>query len=422
MRPGPNQHRSADRFALAVVTMMVLHATIASAHGVAPQTLSVSPSPWADGGLVVPTTFGLLVTADRCTWQWVCTTHLGLAEKEIPTWFVAPTGTLFASAFSGLVLSRDHGCTFSRQPFFDSTGVSQVISSNGTIWAVSGKFGATNGLARSSDDGATFTWTPARATETFFNAVKAAPSRPERLYLSSWYFDPPSARLWVSDDGAATFTTNDLASLGALGAVFTVHAVDSQNPDVLYVSFLDTSKTPQRSVVQRSSDRGQTFSVVLEGDGAVSSIVQGNGGWFIALGDHLLSSNDGLAFTELPSPTQRACVSQVGGQTLVCGRPPLDPFSVGTLEGREVVPLLNWSSISGPVRCADGTPAAAACSTSWPVEKAELGLAADHEATCSAPEPPPKPGCCQSSVGEMSLVCLLFFRRRQRRVESVRHR
>ncbi len=403
--------------------LAVLQASLASAHGVAPQTLSVSSSPWADGGLVVPTTFGLLVTADRCTWQWVCTGHLGLAEKEIPTWHVAPSGTVYAAAFSGLVVSRDRGCTFTRQPFFDATGVSQVVSANGIVWAVSGKFGATNGLARSTDDGRTFTWTTARATEAFFNAVKLAPSRPERLYLSSWYFEPPSARLWVSDDGAASFTTIDLGSLGAAGAVFTVHAVDSQNPDVLYVSFLDTSKTPQRSVLHRSGDRGRTFSVVLEGDGAVSSLVQGDSGWWVALGDHLFSSSDGLAFTELPSPTQRACVSQVGGQTLVCGRPPLDAFSVGTLTGREVVPLLNWSALSGPIRCEEGSPAVTACSTSWPVEKAELGLAADHEATCSAsPTPGPKPGCCQSSVGESSLVCLLFFRRRRRRVESARHR
>ncbi len=35
------------------------------------------------------------------------------------------------------MVSRDRGCTFTRQPFFDATGVSQVVSANGIVWAVS---------------------------------------------------------------------------------------------------------------------------------------------------------------------------------------------------------------------------------------------------------------------------------------------
>lgn len=419
-RCGPRFSSSRSRhLALALVFL----AGTSLAHGVSPQATGVGANPWADGGLTVATTFGLLVTDDRCTWQWVCTQHLGLNEREVPSWHVSSSGVVFAGALSGLVVSRDRGCSFTRQPFFDETGVSQLVSANGAIWAVTGKYGVTNGLARSSDDGATFSWTAARAAESFFTAVRVAPSRPARIYLSSWYFEPPSARLWVSDDGAASFTTIDVSALGAAGSVFTVQAVDAQNPDLVYASLLDTATTPQHARVVRSLDAGRTFTTVFEGDGPVSSMVQAGGQWFLAVGDQLASSDDGVSFSVRASPTQRACVARVGEETLVCGRPPLDPFVVARVASPTPSPLLEWAAISGPVHCDPSSPAATACATTWPVEEAELGLEPNHEATCSAqPAPGPKPGCCQSSVGELSLVCLLFFRRPRRRVESAARR
>lgn len=390
---------------------------VALAHGTPPQTLGISQSPWSPNGLVASSTFGLLVTADRCTWQWVCADHLGLADREQPSWFTTPSGAIVATAFSGLYLSRDRGCSFTKAPFFSTTGAADVVTSDGSWWITTARFGVTNGLARSSDDGATFEWTSLRSDQAFFNAVKVAPSRPQRLYVSSWYFDPRLLRLSVSDDRGQTFTAADLPTATAPGNVFTVHAVDATNPDLVFASIVDDSNTPERTSLLRSADAGRTFVVVLQADGRVNGMRQVNGAWWVAVGDRVFSSTDGSSFTALDSPKQRACVGGAGDETLVCGRLVADQFVVGSLTG---APVLTWNQLTGPIECPAESPAAKACSITWPVERAELGLATDHVATCDAMKPTPvaRGGGCQSTLASWWLASVVFFLRRSRRVES----
>ncbi|MBM4782894.1 MAG: hypothetical protein GQE15_34890 [Archangiaceae bacterium] len=390
---------------------------VALAHGTPPQTLGVSQSPWSSNGLVAPTTFGLLVTADRCTWQWVCSDHLGLADREQPSWFTTPGGAVIATAFSGLYLSRDRGCSFTKVPFFSATGAADFVVSDGSWWITTAKFGVTNGLARSTDDGSTFEWTSLKADQTFFNAVRVAPSRPQRLYVSSWYFEPRLLRLSVSDDRGQTLSAIDLPTTVAVGNVFTVHAVDASNADLVFASIVDDTSMPERTSLLRSSDAGRTFSVVLQADGRVNGMRQVNGVWWVAVGDRVFSSTDGSSFTALDSPKQRACVGGAGDETLVCGRLVADQFVIGSLSG---APILTWNQLTGPIECPAESPAAKACSITWPVERAELGLATDHVATCDGMKPTPvaRGGGCQTTLTPLWFVSVVFFLRRSRRVES----
>lgn len=390
---------------------------VALAHGTPPQTLAVSQSPWSPNGLVAPSTFGLLVTADRCTWQWVCTDHLGLGDREQPSWFTTPSGAIVATAFSGLYLSRDRGCSFTKAPFFSTSGAADVVVNEASWWITTAKFGVTNGLARSNDDGASFEWTALRADQAFFNAVRVAPSRPERLYVSSWYFEPRLLRLSVSDDRGQTFSAFDLPSTLAGGNVFTVHAVDAANADLVFASIVDDSTTPERTSLLRSTDAGRTFTVVLQSDGRVNGMRQVDGAWWVAVGDRVYSSSDGLAFSLLDAPKQRACVGGAGAETLVCGRLLVDEFVLASLSG---APLLTWSQLSGPITCPADSPAARACSVTWPVERAELGLPTDHVATCDGMKPPPvaRGGGCQTTLSLWWLGSVVFFLKRSRRVES----
>lgn len=405
---------------------LCLLASLASAHGLAPQTLGVAQSPFHDGGLVAPTTFGLLLTSDRCTWRWVCTDHVGLGDREQPAWFVTPSGTIAAGALSGLYLSRDRGCSFARQSFFDATGAADLIVSGDTLFVTTSKYGVTNGLARSTDDGRTFEWAGLRGDRQFFNAVRVAPSRPQRVYVSAWYFDPRLVRLAVSDDRGATFTTVDLPGSLAAGTVFTVHAVDQRDPDLVFASLTDDTVTPERTSLLRSADGGRTVAVVLEAAGRVNGLFQRDGNWWVAVGDRVFSSPDGRAFTVEPSPTQRACVGEGGGETIVCGRPGgEDGFALATLGPAGTTPLLKWTQLAGPIDCPTGAPAASACAVTWPVERAELGLPADHVAACDGVGRPPEParacGCHTGQAGVLALA-VVFFLRRSGRVESARHR
>ncbi len=397
--------------------VLCLVASVAFAHGVAPQTVGVSQSPWSPNGLVAPTTFGLLVTADRCTWQWVCTDHLGIGDREQPSWVITPSGAIVAAAFSGLYVSRDRGCSFTKAPFFSSTGAADLIVDDGSWWLTTAKFGVANGLARSTDDGATFEWTSLRADQVFFNAVRAAPSRPERLYVSSWYFDPRVVRLSVSDDRGKTFSAVDLPASVARGNVFTVHAADSTNPDLVFASLIDDSMTPERTSLLRSTDAGRSFSLVLEAEGRVNGMRQVNGTWWVAVGDRVFTSIDGVAFSTLEAPKQRACVGGAGDETLVCGRMATDQFALASLSG---APILSWNQLSGPIECPADSPAARACSIAWPVELAELALPSGHVATCDGMKPTPvaRGGGCQTTLTPWWLASVVFFLRRSRRVES----
>ncbi len=407
-----------------VLLLFLLTATSASAHGLPPQSLSIAPSPWAPKGLVVSTTFGALVTDDRCTWEWICPEVLGLGPREVPTWVATASGTLYAAAFSGLFVSRDRGCSFERHPTFEGRGAFAVVEAEGSIFVTTGRFGARNGLFESNDDGRTFTGANLSSDTLFFSGVRVVG---DRRVVSAWYFEPRRLALFVSDDRGATFTEIDHTASLPGGSVFTVHAVDAVTPQLVYASIVNDAVTPEQGTLLRSVDGGRTFTPVLTGAGRVSSLVQDGTGWWVALGERVFGSANGIDFSVLDSPTQRACVARVDAQTLVCGRQPgEDGFSVANVTGA-VSPLLTWDRISGPRTCPSGSSTATTCAVSWPVERAELGLAVDHVATCGgevpAPiAPPPTRGCHGAPGGATVVLALLFFRVRRGRVESANRR
>ncbi len=401
---------------------------VASAHGVPPQSLAISPSPWSPQGLVVSTTFGALVSDDRCTWEWICPEVLGFGPREQPTWTTTRSGALFAAALSGLAVSRDRGCSFERHPDFEGRGAADVVEVGQTLFVTSARFGVRNGLWTSTDDGRTFVATSLSSETLFFSAVRVAPSAPSRVVVSGWYFEPRRLSLFVSDDGAATFTELDQTAAFSSGSVFTVHAIDATNPELVFASIVDDSVTPERTRLVKSVDGGRSFSTVLVAEGRVSSMVQDGGAFWVALGDRVFRSTNATDFEALEQPRQRACVARVGGETLVCARQSgPDAFAVARLESSGAAPLLTWDRVRGPRSCPADAPTTRACSVVWPVERAELGLSTDPVATCGAapvepaPAPTPTRGCEGAPVGAQLVSLLLFFLGRARRVES-RHR
>jgi hypothetical protein len=407
-----------------VLLLCSLTATLAAAHGLAPQSLGIAKSPWAPNGLLVSTTFGALVTDDRCTWEWICPEVLGLGAREVPTWTVTSSGTLYAAAFSGLFVSRDRGCSFERQPTFEGRGASAVVEADGTLFVTTGRFGARNGLFVSTDDGRSFASPNPSSDTLFFSGVRAVG---DRRVVSAWYFEPRRLALFLSDDRGATFTEVDHTASFPGGSVFTVHAVDAASPQLVFASIVNDSVTPEQGTLLRSLDGGRTFTAVLTGPGRVSSMAQDGSRWWVALGERVFASDNGVDFTPQDLPKQRACVARVDGQTLVCGRQPgEDGFSVANVT-QAVSPLLTWDRISGPRACPSGSPTSTTCGVSWPVERAELGLAVDHVAACGgevpAPiAPPPTRGCHGAPGGAAVVLALLFFRARRGRVESLNRR
>jgi hypothetical protein len=362
------------------------------AHGAEPQAQSVVSA--GDAGFIVGTTFGAVVTSDDGqSFRWVCEEAVGLSQNERASWFVSPAGTWFAGAFSGLYVSRDRGCSFTPHASFAATGVTAVTGQGGTVYVASGRYGVINGVWRSTDDGVTFLPTPARDAATFFSSVVLAPSRPQRLYAGAWYFEPPASKLFVSDDGAVSFTAIDLTAALPAPGPFTVLAVHPTKPDVLLAA-LSSNATPVHHWLVRSVDAGQSFEVVAElpepATGAAFSD-DGAKAWVAAGATLYESTDEGVTIAALPSPTRQACIAASAGRRWVCGAMDADGFAVASgPHAGPLTPWLTWEKIIGVADCPVNSPVRTTCEPFYPVLRAELGLPPLEPAASE----PAKPGGC----------------------------
>lgn len=394
----------------AALLAVLCTAAAAFAHGAEPQAQTIVPA--GDAGFIVGTTFGAVVTADDGqSFRWVCEEAIGLSQNERAAWLVSPAGTWFAGAFSGLYVSRDRGCSFAPHAAFTATGVSAVAGQGGAIYVASGRYGVTNGVWRSTDDGVTFSPTPAQDAATFFSSVVLAPSRPQRVYVGAWYFDPAASKLLVSDDGAASFSTVDLSGALPAAGPFTVLAVHPAKPEVLLAA-LSSNASPVRHWLVRSADAGQTFQVVQElPEPATQAAFSDDGATaWIAAGATLYESTDeGASIAALPSPTQQACVAVAPARRWVCGAMDDDGFAVASgPQPGPLTPWLTWEKIGGVADCPAGSAVRTTCDPFYPVLRAELGL---PPLEADPPTPTAPAGCGCGNAGPSGWVSLLvsFF-------------
>src|SRR5690349_9703051 len=99
-----------------VVAALVAAVVPAAAHGVPPQTNGVYFAADDPHSLYVASTFGLLVSHDDgCTFYWVCENRVGYLDPYEPHYAVAHDGTIFATSFTGLRISRDGACGWDTQ-------------------------------------------------------------------------------------------------------------------------------------------------------------------------------------------------------------------------------------------------------------------------------------------------------------------
>src|SRR5689334_2335726 len=94
--------------AAALAALAALRAPAAHANGRPPVTNGVFFRPGDNDTIFVRTTFGLLVSHDNgCSFRWTCEQNIGYGGMFDPKYAVAADGTLFATTFTGLRISRD---------------------------------------------------------------------------------------------------------------------------------------------------------------------------------------------------------------------------------------------------------------------------------------------------------------------------
>lgn len=418
--------------------------TTASANGRPPLTNGVFFKPGDTQSIYIRSTFGLLISHDDgCSFRWVCERAIGYGGEFDPKYGVATDGTIFATTFTGLKVSRDGGCTWTTAP----VGPGEIwvdaidVGPTGDVWVATAESAAPNNVYRSTDNGTTFVARGMLSPQVWWKSVKVAPSDPKIVYVAGYQVaGTPMARLYRSDDAGENWTEHPLfgeqrdpptMKFGATPIVL-VAAIDPRDPNIVLLTSLEANP-PKGDRLYRSTDGGVTFKQVLATNDKIrDTFFAADGSVYVAtLGSGAYRSTDrGAEFTPLAAPPQLGCLGQRSDGALVgCGANWEPDFKAvaRTTDGAKWQKVFRFVELAGPVQCAATTSVGQMCEPMWPSLK-ELFGATGPAAVCPAPPdgpPPKKPanggGCCDAGNSSSSpwlvvLVGLLLCYRPSRQL------
>lgn len=370
---------------------------VAAGNGRPPLTNGITFKPGDAHSVYLRTTFGLLISHDDCTFRWVCETNVGYAGKFDPKYAIAADGTIFATTYQGLRVSRDDGCSFttatSTLALDDPARIADAwvdsidLASDGAVWVTTVTTGKPNDVYRSTDNGVTFVPQGLHSTTIWWKTVRAAPSDPNRIYVTGYEVGAappgggqpvPIAHLMRSDDHGAHWSESALANVD-LGPTATLYlmAVSPTDPDVLFVRSEGAVNTAG-DALYRSTDGGATFQKVLASATTIEDllIVDANR-VLVALGPSgtFASSDGGATFAKQGAwqdaesrPPALMCLGKRGDELFGCGanwKPDYKALAHSSDGGKTWQKQLRFVEIAGPVDCPAGTAEHDTCVNDW---------------------------------------------------------
>ena len=431
---------------------LALAPAVARGNGRPPATTSVHFKPGDAQALYVGVTFGLLASPDGCRYYWICEDNIGIGGEFDPVYALTPAGTILATTFHGLRVSRDGGCSFStataQLPPSDPGNisalylVSMAVGPSGDVWVGTSETGSANHVFRSTDDAATFAARGALPATNWFTSIQVAPQDGSRVYVTGFQVSgtaadggtmPPSAHLYRSDDTGATWTELALAGVQLASSPGVIANAVGATKDVVFVTS-QGANPPSGDRLYRSTDAGVTLAEVLATTDPIRAVVVGDAQTvYVAtqLGGAFASSDGGATFHALANPPQLACLGRRGdGALFGCGAngdPDHEALARST-DAATWTRALQLQYITGPLQCPVGTAEHDICDQQlWRSLAQQLGVVA---ATCGggpdgvADAPPvdgpakKSRGCCDAgggpTAGWAALVVLIVARRRRR--------
>lgn len=436
MRASPRRRRSSPLPGGALLSLLIaaLAAAPAAANGRPPSAVSVAARP---GGrdILVATTFGVLLSKDDgCSFQWLCEQSIGYGGTFDPKYAIGADGTIYATTFEGLRVSRDGGCTFTTategKPASDPGALDGIwvdaidVAPGGDVWLATAESGRYNDVYRSRDAGRTFQPMGLHSAAIWWKSIKISRKDPARIYVTGYQIAgsapgggqmPPTAHLRRSSDGGASWTPLPLDGV-ALAATPVVHvmAIDPENPDVLYLRST-AAVPPTGDKLYRSRDGGATLTEVLSLTDPVLGVVVHGDRVLVAAGQGgAYESVGGGPFTAVAEAPRLTCVGERSdGSLLGCGNNWEPDFfaAARSADGRDWQKLVRFGEMTGPLSCPAGTVQHDTCELAmWPSLREQFG-ATGPAPTCAAPEEPPPPprssgGCCDGGAGEAGAAAL----------------
>lgn len=416
---------------------LLLLASTAYANGRAPLTNGVHFKPNDPHSMYVATTFGLLISHDDgCTMNWVCEANIGFNGAWDPKYAIASDGTIFATTYTGLRVSRDGGCSFTTATSELTPGAPNRIAGiwidaldvgpTGEVWVGTAESGQPNDVYVSGDNGVSFRAVGLSSNTAFWKSVKVAPTNLARVYVSGYELTPPTAHVFHTDNSGGKWTPSPLANVEYGSTPITlIAAVDPSNPDIVYL--ISEGAAGSGDKLYRSTDAGDTWIDVLTTAGPISgvTIVGPQTVYATALtqsGTTLVgnamyrSNNGGVSFELVPNTPQLACLGVSPSGDLIGCAANWQPDFAAVVRSQDAAATFSkvWRFVemAGPLPCTAGTPEEDTCNQAmWQNVKAQFGATGPTCGANAVPDgvqdgtmTPKSSGCCDSGGGPLGLV------------------
>lgn len=446
MRHPSIARRVTSELLVALMVLLALTALVEEAvgNGRFPSSTSITTRPGKPSEIYLGVTFGLLISQDQgASFRWLCENAVGYGGTFDPKYRVAANGTIYATNFDGLRISRDRGCSFefatmatpSNSPgaVFDKWVDAIDVAPNGDVWIGTADGGKFNDVYRSLDQAETFSPMGLSSNQVWYKSIVMGHDQ-SRLYVSGYQVTtmdpqctdpdpevcppiPPRVRLYRTDNPSAIKPTwVELSTTGipfASTPLFLFDAVHPANPQIVYGRSIGANNGGD--ILLRSEDSGETWTQVFSLPEPIRAVaIRPSGEVFIGtFSKGMYAASDGVNFAALENSPSAACLGVANdGSVLACGANWEPNFFAlaSTQTGTTWQTLLRFSQIKGPLQCPVGTVAHDTCETMlWPQIREQFGITQPPDATAPSPPPPPPTttikGCCDGAPAAAS--CLL---------------
>ena len=436
------------RASLLVAAVLAIAAAVgpAAANGRFPTSTSVTFRPGSTQDIYLGVTFGFLISHDDgASFHWLCEQNVGYEGTFDPKYRVATDGTIYATTFDGLRVSRDGGCSFETAtagaPANDPGNIAGVwldaidVGPDGAVWVGTTEAGRPNEVYRSTDGARTFRPLGLMSTVTWWKSLAVAPSRATRAYVTGYQVTQtapdggvisPTVHLLRTDDAGTGWVPLPITDfVVGTSPLVLVEEVAPDDPDLVFVRSV-RAVAPQGDKLYRSTDAGARFTEVLETTDTIRNVVMRADGTVLVAtvaGGMFRSTDRGASFVPVPNPPQAACLGDRGDSLFACGTN-WDPdlFSLGrSPDASAWTKVFRFVEMKGPLSCPAGTVQYDVCEArQWPSIREQFGV--PDQPRPDAPATVKEPGgCCDARgraapaivIGALVVAALLLRRRKK---------